>query len=497
MSERNSQLAFLLSRLMWPAAPVSERAADALAGLLVADETSTETLDALLSWLGEQKLESATALGLLSLVRAADCDPAFVPPPSERLAQAIARPSILSQMLLEELDRAGPEPLDWSRLHSPDAPDGFVPSPFFDKYLGAFIPPVYALRASQIEQRALVPFTRQWAFEYRRLMEEMGLRESASALNFRGREHEEHYGPFNTRLSEVYRSSYLRTLAWTVARGGLTEAEARKLAVGTCPIDLDLWRVRMTSPPHWWPGPIESTEHIDTIPAQVWSAVDTAWRVQCNLATTRLIVRAGGRVHEGGVVYDLDIFGAFQRKSGASQPEPADIAAALENEVVPHRPQGLRFAGELGWVEPEAVAMEMDDWIVVPASAITHPASSMPWQSRRAWRGLVLPMPYLAGRDASFRCVSDAVEVVAEGQVVATWHDWSFRLREIDLANLSPSTGFVLEVNRELVEAVEAGTGMAFIWVCKLTGYHRRHTYQRYETFSNYYVFGARRIVLP
>jgi hypothetical protein len=400
-------------------------------------------------------------------------------------------------MLLEELERAEPEALDLSRLHSRDAPDEFTPSQFFDKYKTAFVPPMYAFRARRIESRTLNALTRQWAFEYQCILEEIGLRESEDGLRFRGRQHEEHYGAFNSILSEVYRSGYLRALAWAVTRGHTTEAVARELAAEACPVNIDLWRVRLSSTPPWWPRPQEPAGEIDTVAAEIWRVVRAAWEVQREATAPRIAARAGGRVHEGRVVYDLEIFGAFQRAVGSLEPEAADVTEMLSNVRFPLSPSGVRFAADLGWVEPEAVGAGISDWIVAPASAWARPASLMQWQPWRSLHGVVLPMPYLAGQGASVRCTADGVEVTIGDQVVAVWRDWSFRRQEVDLGNLTPSTAFVLEVNSDPVEAVEASTGMAFCWVCRLTGFHREHTYSPYQRFSDHRVFGSRRVVLP
>lgn len=497
MSARDELLLSLLSRLAWPASAVAERAADAVVGLLLDKQTRALVQEGLLTWIHAQRLESVAVLGMLPLVRARDLDSGFVPPNTDRLAAAVARPSILSHMLIEDLAGVSRARPDWSQMHSQDAPDGFAPSAFFTKYVTAFLAPIYTRRATMIESRELLSFARQWSFECQRLLDEIGIRESREAFGFRGREHEEHNGSFNTVLSQVYRSGYLRALAWAAARGRPGEGTIRYLASETCPVNLDLWRVRLTSQPPWWPQPSEPTGALDTVPSAVWRAVSEAWTAQRESASPRVVVRAGGRVFEGKATYDLEIFGAFQRTVGSSEPAAADIAEMLSTISVPSSPSRLRFASGIGWVDPGAVETEFDDWTVIPASARTRPASSMHWQNWRGWHGVTLPMPYLLGRGASFKCTEDGVEVLAGGRAVATWRDWSFRRRDVDVGDLTPSTGFSLEVEREFVKKLSAETRSAFCWVCRLTGYQREHSYRPHEAFWDHRIFGEQRLILP
>src|SRR5687768_9506390 len=91
-------LRLLFNQLTWPSALVRERAATAIARLLLAGFNHVEAY--VLQWLREQPLESVSVNGLLALIRVR-IEGGSVPP-RDALLPAISRPSLLSRMLCEE-----------------------------------------------------------------------------------------------------------------------------------------------------------------------------------------------------------------------------------------------------------------------------------------------------------------------------------------------------------------------------------------------------------
>ena len=82
----------------------------------------------------------------------------------------------------------------------------------------------------QMEHRSMLPMFRQWAFEWAQLVSDGGYRPSEGVFDF-GKRPNGNKMIVDFSLSEVYRSAYLRALAWAVTRAGLSESEASYFAL--------------------------------------------------------------------------------------------------------------------------------------------------------------------------------------------------------------------------------------------------------------------------
>jgi hypothetical protein len=234
-------LMLLFTQLAWPSGLVRERACVQIAKLLLDPEHSDVTLHYLFLWMKTQQLESLAALGLLPLLRARLDRSDFNLPRVEDLTSAISRPSLLSALLLHDLFPNDSESLEHSLRHSGDVPQGFSPDVFFGKYVETFLPPYFDFLAGLIEESEVIAFRRHWAFEWQRLVDETGVKLTDRNLYFwfgSGSEKERVFAT-DTKLSEVYRSAFLRALAWAVSSDRMDASGAIVLAEETCPVNLD------------------------------------------------------------------------------------------------------------------------------------------------------------------------------------------------------------------------------------------------------------------
>src|SRR5579859_6623347 len=139
---KKRELLWLLSRLTWPSILVRERACIGLANLLLHRQLGDIACTTLLDWIARQRLESVAAIGILPFLRAQIQDSAYRAP-FTTLMQAVHAPSILTWLLLNELDSAQNLPLADVCKHNETAPKDFSPPPFFEKYVDNFLPPIY------------------------------------------------------------------------------------------------------------------------------------------------------------------------------------------------------------------------------------------------------------------------------------------------------------------------------------------------------------------
>jgi len=500
-SEIDDQLGLLFLQLAWPLCLVKERACTGIARLLVHPEYRDATLDYLLSWLHTQNLESVAAYGLLVLLRAQALDPATKLPEISAVQSALARPSILSHMLLAEIYADASLILDESLHYSHAVLTGSSVNPFFREYRTNLVPPIYQHYATVIEENEGIAFMTHWAHEWEIIVGQLAIGLTHKSLDYwmTKRHGGEHRALSDSKLSEVYRSAYLRALAWAIETGSLDEGSGCYLAAVACPVDLELWRLSPVTRPLWWPTGREVKSDLDIAMDAIWQQAEVLWEDQQH-ADSRL-AQATGFVCEDKSVYDLEIFGMFQRCNG---PEVPDLAELVEwyneagNHAVVSCPDRLRCRGELRGSRIEELAGRFKDWEVLPAAQhATSAGNATRWQTWRGHRLLWMPLPYLSVEHALFGFESDAIVTRSRETELGRWYDWTDGLSDTEVWPLPSRSGEVLFIPSNLIEKFESESGSSFCWVCRLRVFYRGYEHEEYKEFSDCKAFGTSHVIRP
>ena len=502
-------LVVLFGRLTWPSGMVRERAAYAISCLMQDEMTSHETREFLWNWLGQQRLESLAAVGLLPLARAVDLSPALRPACGEKAVKASIAKSLLSWHLLNATFPDSELTIGASLVHSGSPPLRQAIDPFFMEYIKSFLPPIYFSLARTLERKLEFPFIRQWGYEWETLLKALGYEPSLKPVNywFRGKQEGRRYVAVDTKMSEVYRSSFLRTLAWGVSEGLIGKKEAGYHACRTCPIDLGLWRIAPISKPTWWPSVDHTATVVDETPGIVWSSVDGLWDqhmhegIELN-GVGWSIVEASGTVSLGETICELEIHGVFQRCHGPSEPELGELSSWYldgdpdrPNRVQPSLTSCLELAGS---VQPQPLAngvQHFHDWSIIAASGLVRGMAVPRWQWWRMYRDVWLPSPFLIEDEYEFECTEDGLIAASTGEVMARWRDWTDGVSETTIDDVPPPGGQALLISREVIDDFADRTNSRFAWICTLTSYYRKHSYEKYEEFKDHREYGATRII--
>ncbi len=493
--KQKDNLAFLFSRMTWPSLMVRERACTSIAELLIDKEQASETMEYLKNWAKSQQLESVMVFALLVLIRAKMLCQAFELPAFAEMIEIINKPSALSYLLLKELGYDNTPKPDWNSLCLSDTPKDFVPSAFFQKYCTNYIPPIYETHARHIEQKYGIPFYKHWAFEWKTTLEDIDRKPSPEPLHFWGRPESEHYEGIDFVISEVYRSAYLRTLAWTVAKNVFREEDATYLAIEACPIDPSLWKVQSQTKPQWWPISKPTSAVIDTVVADIWQQLGSWWSETQKSQNEWLVAQADGRICQTDSIYDLEIRGFFQKCCGNNKPDLKEILKKTKRRI----PYVTSSIGVDGYINHEPINKFLEsigDWDVLPAACQIWPYTTPRWQSRRLKRGVWVPAPFLASSVFKMECMSKSLNVFEGEDIIAKWQDWNWNLREKNRANLTPSTGEYLLIDRAMIGRFIENEKYRFCWICQLTQYYREHSHQEYKTYCYTQEYGTSNIII-
>lgn len=486
----------LLSRLTWPSVLVRERAAVALADLMSQEGTFGEQAqNDVMTWIGQQKMESVAVLGILTLCRLADQNPHKLPELG-KINRELRKPSLLSFELLHFLygdDVAKP---DWTQCHSGEPTPNFEAPEFFEKFRTNFLPPIYSTWIKEVQDRTLLPMFKQWAFEWAQLVSSLGHKPSAQVLDFQGR------SPglrmlVDFPLSEVYRSAYLRSLAWAVTKGRLPEETAFYLAHEACPVDLGLWRVQPGPKPPWWPKPKVPSGTIDTVPAELSTVLSRLWDKKHDIFQGNALLAADGSFVCGTDTYSLSIRAVFQAAHGPVPGDPKEIMKACDEARGEHTGQDVCFAGALKSINPGDISLVSHDWSVLPASIYVRPRVFPRWQYWRGYRGIQIPAPFIASEEISFRCEPDSIRVFNGDTQIGTWQDWTDGVTEEFENDLPHLHGWALCTSWDLVDKFSRISRSTFSWISEVKGFHREHEHEKFREFSTYQLHGTTNLILP
>lgn len=500
---RDRSLELLFSRITWPS-PLTRDAACREVSRLLADGTVGEAVRAaFMKWLGSRKHESVCGLALLVLLRT-KADFGVCPIPVAEVCKTLPYPSLQSRLLLDEYQAEHANLPELSTLHSGMASSAFSGDAFFEEHIKAFLAPWFDHISTTIDQRGCRGFRRQWAFEWQKVLAREPISPSTDSLRYWiGGASEARVPACDPLLGEVYRSSYLRTLAWAVDGRQMSLDHALALAAQTVSIDLDLWSVSPRQSPAWWLRSEGSGGALETLPPGLFSAVGSWWAGQrvgdAPWGKDWCLVEASGRVQHSRTVYDLSIVSCFQRRLRNEDTDLKEVMQWIRNKSIsgPSASTLLRgYRGCLPDCDLEPIQFGGSSFLAV--NAILNASGTIPRiQWWRAKRGVWAPMPYLVEGDIEVICHADGIEYSHRGLSVARWWDWVDGLQETLPNEVPPPTGQALLVRRDLVERFATESKSAFCWIAQLSGYYQKHGYGEFSEFTYEQSFGISHLLLP
>ena len=486
MSETSVGLEFLFARLAHPEGMVRERACAAKARLLNTNDTAEATRERLASWTKGQRLESIAVFALLIWIRARIDNPGIELPDSHDIVKSFPRPSLLSWLLLRELHGVDcPEPA-WQCTFSEGLRRDFEPDPFFLRHAIHFVPPIYAETANRIARETRSPFVNQWAWEWDCVVEQLSVVPDEHVLRSRGDTDSDLHVCYDFKLSEIYRSAYLRTLSWAMFNGIVDQSDAQMHAAKCCPIDVGLWQVALDRCPDWWPTVSKSGNKLDESVGLVMERLKELFREQAKSKVGWSLAQASGLIEGENVHIELEIYGVFQKCLGPSEPEVGEVGRGFRWDVedLLAFESWIKFSGRvIPWPDSSHVVKE-GDWELTPAfTRIDSPVAGR-WQWWRHYRQIWAPALCLVDGCLNITIEDDGISYDHESSPVGRWTDWSWGLRETRDANLPPATGQALFVKGEYLEAFSDINKCSFCWIWLMTGYHRRDNWGKYDTFT-------------
>jgi hypothetical protein len=446
----------LLTRLSHPSPITRERTATALAGLL-SQKRSDRLLKELVNWINAQPLESYALLGIVVLEKVSrgqgfQKHKAVLP----GLIKSIPAKSVIAYQLLSKLNERENLGLEIN-LGVPSMfmpPGGYRTSDFFTKYISSFLSPVYLERANEIENRTFRPFIRYWSYQAARLMELTGAEEALNDVHyFAGGNYQPKRVACAFRLSEIYRTSYLRTLHFFYREGLMPEEFYLEYSFATLPIDFSFWQIKPGRIPEWWPA-------YEGEAADAHKAKEEIARNFLNQHGDEVLLHATGAIRpkhwsQGSEDVGIELY-AFGYKLTSARRNTDETVA---KEVIYRSPILLQFPGS---GREEEVLNDMlapidtvdsrsyEEFEIYPLVGRLHPLSISIWQWFRASHQILIPLPSLL-KGAKPNVLDDGFIHGIDKTRLGTYREWTQGVRETLKDDSMPPFGAYYSISDELI----------------------------------------------
>jgi hypothetical protein len=462
-------LSFLFQRLKWPVPMSRWRTAKEIRNLLNNPYTRSSTLEALLDYLDQCKTESEVC-EILNIVFLTSPD---ARPSRTALASRIHCPSILADILLEQIYGLGHGVGGWRWAHSGRAPADFSGGRYFEAHKTAHVPPILLDNLKRLERAGGHPYLQHWAYEWKTLCDKQGTRYTGyphyfdDVLDSRAGI----MGEYWQRMREVFLSAYLRTLAYAVSEWRLPHRVAEDYCLEIVHGIAGLFDVEPVARPLW----------LSDIPERFCGPdADFALLVRELVQAARL---------EGMRLVSLDTPVAssvqkFAKLTFSAQVTPnymlPDDAYLYENMLFMLVGDTFDLNGSPGEITIQEAKTEGKAGDEVAVCSCLFPIPFGHWQGDYHALGLTVPAPYTIP-NIVIRCTRESIDsITSGGKVSARTLIWNDNWMPAHPEGGSTRCGTATMIDQELLaEAMERlGRKLAFFMQLRI--------WDREKEYSNY-----------
>ena len=511
----------LFSRLLWPSPIVRERAASAIAELLLHEKYGEETLQKLCNWLENQKLETTIILGLLPFLKAIRKNKNKLKDKLLSILSAIKAPSLLAFTLIKEIQNELKCDIEVSfeKLSIPkeleQCPLDHTPDEFFTKFIKGFIPPVYWDNADFLEKEYGINFIQQWSWEFEKLIRNLNIpKKHETVMYYHGMEPQPSLVGLSSKISEVYKSSFLRTLALFDKENKIPDWAYFGYAYQMCPMDVSLWEILPQRPPEWWPRFSQSPQdqQIDTVSPQAITLIEELVNSMCfskDSAEIILAVRGPIQPVEGWVqnklFVEFSILGFAYKTLEPHLPMDEEIA----NYVLwksfwipnPYTQKPFTFFDNPhdAHFEPKELQWELDGMLIVPLVSRLKTLTINLWQWFKEFPtggifGLSKP---LIGNSAKFVTEKNKWKYISfDGKSISEGYWWLMGIIERKDNERPIPTGQILTVDRDWLLSFLEENKLRLGFIIEVKFLSKEHSYEKPRVNKIYKTFGLSPLII-
>src|SRR3989339_886017 len=127
----------------------------------------------------------------------------------------------------------------------------YKPKDFFEKYIKTILAPIYHDRANEIEEKTGIPFMKLWSYNAEEIAKIESIELNPNNYFYGHSKNDKFLIGFSTKVSEIYRSAFLRVL-YSIKKL-IPYNFYLEYSLATLPIDFSFWRIDSNRMPGYWP----------------------------------------------------------------------------------------------------------------------------------------------------------------------------------------------------------------------------------------------------
>ncbi|MBT9168192.1 NACHT domain-containing protein [Candidatus Hakubella thermalkaliphila] len=501
----------LFQRLAWPSPLVREWAATAIASLLKESPSKEAIFKRLLQWIKSQQLESMVAVSLLPLVKALEKNRDQVEYLQiDKIIESIPLTSVVIERLVDELsyllgvDSKTPSK---RKIINP-VPSPYGTNKFFQKYISGFLAPIYLERAQKVESLTGRSFTRQWSYTADEIIQELGLKEEVGdVMSFMGGHHSPIMIGMSTKLSEVYRSSFLRALQHFYDSGYIPDETYLEYAYSALPIELSYWKVKPCRAPHWWPKlssiKVKTETRLDLSRAGLKESVDQIIKHKNDYTVLALegAVKPATGWNEDTLDTLIHLVAFSYKVVGGNIPDAQEVAEiVLAWPIMRLPPSSSRPFNYLeSQPDHEAIGLgytELQDLIIYPLVARSRDLVINIWQWFLEYFGSPLTVYPGISSDLDLVVRDDGWYYLDDEKDITRTCYWLEGLREKHDRDLPIPYGSYLQINSKFLENLLKSHGLRLGYAQKTNYIHKEYSYDEAKAVTDYQLINVSRIII-
>lgn len=512
------EIDILFQRLHWPSLLVQERAATSIGYLLGKNEEYKGIIfERLMEWLEQQKTESTTAVGLLPIIKAF-----YMHERSKRscidlkaIIASLRFNSVVIEELIKELARLM-EITDHENLELPEYmdidifPSDYSTDSFFLKYIKSFLAPVYFIRATEIENKTGRPFIKQWSFNSDVIINDLGVKPDSEQLNYYGHPntHDDFLSAFSPKISEIYRSAFLRVLQKYYKDGHIPDDIYLKYAYATLPIELSKWKIAPNRSPIWWPK-------LKRLPDNAGEKEKPVIKISFESPIEALIESRGGDflLSAEGAIQPANgwkesdpecsffLIGFAYKVLGPQVPTAAEVneAGVYVTNIFRNPSQTVRpfnFLEDQGkYLSTENEYIRIKDLLVYPLVAYENELSISLWQSFRDPYPLNISLPLSSGLKFVVQ-KNGWIYQSQNGKTVVTYLDWLEGLKERYHRDLPVPYGHYIRINRHYLNTWMDNNKLRLGYLLKTNYTYRKYKFDEAKEYKDIKLLNVSNIII-
>jgi hypothetical protein len=451
----------LINRLNWPVRLVRWQAAKEFAGLLSSPKRALATR-VFLDWMQSRQFETEVVAGMAVLMCTT---PADLPSPEE-VKQSAKMRSILADLLFQ---RIYGKPLGgWLGKHSGPAPDGYQAEKYFEEHKGQAIPLILSSDFQRLQDEQDLPFQEQWAFEWHKVMDATNSPYSSYPYHFMNASGREGVGgQFSQSQCNVYRSAFLRTLAFAVQRWDMPRNVAVIIATRCLPLSQGLHSLRPIVRPTWLEDVPEKCCKPDSPLEELSRRLLKVNIGSSGMRPVSLRIPISNAVADFGEISIESFYVTedFKPKSDFVEDRTRMLVWPIADLV--------SFAGKLPEKTVDQYRIDGTVGSCTPVCLNVWPSDFGFWQNDYLHLGFAFPAPYNFSRALWVESGKGYVDFSSDGKRVGYWKVWHDNWSPIHAKDGHTRCGGLTELKTTVLCSTAATLGMKLAWHVKLSLWQR------------------------